>query len=95
MVRASATEFTAPGKAPPLHLAAMPTLLSLATEGQKLYPNIQWVNNDLSIKVTKTKTCILLSFMKFVKEFLLWCNGISGIAAASGCRFNPQPGTVG
>jgi len=27
--------------------------------------------------------------------FPLWCNGISRISAAPGCRFNTQPGTVG
>ena len=27
------------------------------------------------------------------KEFLLWHNGIGGISAALGCRFNPWPGS--
>ena len=28
-------------------------------------------------------------------EFPLWYNRIRGVSAASGCRFDPQPGTVG
>ena len=27
------------------------------------------------------------------EEFLLWCNGISGVLGALGCRFDTQPGT--
>ena len=29
------------------------------------------------------------------KEFPLWCNGIGGVSAASGHRFDPPPYTVG
>ena len=29
------------------------------------------------------------------KEFLLWCNGIGSDLGALGCRFDPQPHTVG
>ena len=29
------------------------------------------------------------------EEFPLWCNGIGSVLGALGCRFNPQPGTVG
>lgn len=30
-----------------------------------------------------------------IKEFPLWCSGIGGIFAVPGCRFDPQPNTVG
>ena len=29
------------------------------------------------------------------EAFLLWCNRISGVSAASGCRFEPQPTIMG
>ena len=35
------------------------------------------------------------SILKIHEEFPLRSNGIGGISAASGCRFDPQPGTVG
>ena len=33
-------------------------------------------------------------FSKFISFILLQCNDISGISAALGCRFDPQPGIV-
>ena len=37
----------------------------------------------------------MLTLILKIGEFLLGCNGIGGVLGALGCRFNPQPGTVG
>ena len=57
------------------------------SSSRKLIHNRGYLLRYPWIKKTKQK--------KLPTGFPLWCNRIEGISAVPGCRFDPEPGTVG